>query len=80
MPNLWRHSKDWVLKVSDVVHGKKRGRKSKGDSWWWNKVVKAAISQKTDAHMVMYRNGTEENKNRHKSLKNKAKKSNERKG
>ena len=32
-PNLWGHFKDGVLKACDVVCGKKRGRRNKGDTW-----------------------------------------------
>ena len=53
----------------------KEGRKSKGDTWWWNKAVKEAVSRKKDAHKAMCQNSTEENKRRYKSMKNKAKKS-----
>ena len=34
-PNLWRYFKDGVLKACGEVSGKKRGRTSKGDTWWW---------------------------------------------
>ena len=33
-PNLWGHFKGEVLKACDEVCGKKRGRRSKGDTWW----------------------------------------------
>ena len=36
LPNLWRHFKDWILKVCDEVCGKRRRRRSMGDAWWWN--------------------------------------------
>ena len=42
-PNLWGHFKDRVLKACDEVCGKKRGRRSKGDTWQWNEEVKDAI-------------------------------------
>ena len=47
------------------------GRKSKGETWWWNEEVKEAVSRKKDVHRAMC---TEENKRRCKSMKNKAKK------
>ena len=50
---------------------KKRGR-SKGDTWWWNEDVKEAVSRKKEAHKAMCQNSAEENKWRHKSMKNKA--------
>ena len=49
-------------------------KRSKGDAWWWNEEVKAAISSKKDAHKVMCQNSTEENKRRYKGMKTKAKK------
>ena len=65
---------DGVIKACDEVCGKKRGRRSKGDTWWWNKEVKEAVSRKKEAHKAMCQNSSEENKRRYKSMKNKAKK------
>ena len=48
--------------------------RSKGDIWRWNKEVKQAASRKKDAHKAMSQNETEENKRRHKGMKNEAKK------
>ena len=45
-PNLWGHAKDGVLKTCDKVCGKKRLRRNKGDTWWWNEEVKEAVSRK----------------------------------
>ena len=70
---MWRHFKDGALKACDEVCGKKRGRRSKGDNWWWKKEVKEAVSRKKDAHKAMCQDNTDKNK-RHKSMKNKAKK------
>ena len=50
------------------------GRRSKGDTWWWNEEVKEAVSIKKEAHKAMCQNSTEENKRRYKSMKNNAKK------
>ena len=50
------------------------GKKSKGDTWWWNEQVYEAVSRNKDAHKVMCWNSTEENKGRDKSMKNKARK------
>ena len=72
-PNLWGYFKDVVLKACDDVCGKKRGRRSEGDTWWWNEEVKDAISLKKEAHKAMCQNSTQENK-RHKSMTNKANK------
>ena len=44
---------DGVLKECDEVCGKKRGRRSKGDTWWWNEEVKEAVSRKKEAHKTM---------------------------
>ena len=68
------HFKDGVLKACDEVCGKKRGRRSKGDTWWWNEEVKEAVSRKKEAHKAMCQNRTEENKRMYKSMKNKANK------
>ena len=71
-PNLCGHFKDGVLEACDEVCGKKRGRRSKGDTWSWNEEVNEAVSRKKEAHKAMCQNSTEENKRRHKSMKNKA--------
>ena len=34
--------------------GMKMGRRSKGDTWWWNEDVKEALSWKKDAHKAMF--------------------------
>ena len=61
--------------------GKKRGRRSKGDTWWLNKDMKEAVlrkkeavSRNMEAHKAICLNRTEENKWRFKSMKNKASK------
>ena len=54
--------------------GKKRGRRSKGDTWRWNEWVKEEVSRKKDEHRTMCRHSTEENKRRYKGMKNKARK------
>ena len=64
-PNLWGHFKDGVVKVCDEVCGKKSGRRSKGDTLWWNEEVKEAVSRKKVTHKAMCQNSTEENKRRH---------------
>ena len=43
---MWGHFEDEVLKACDEVCGKKRDRRSKGDTWWWNEEVKEAVSGK----------------------------------
>ena len=42
-----------MLKTCDEVCGKKRGRRSKGDTRWWNEEVKESISIKKEAHKAM---------------------------
>ena len=36
------------LKACDEVCGKNSGRRSKGDTWWWNEEVKEAVSRKKE--------------------------------
>ena len=74
LPNLWGNFKDGVLKARGEVFGKKSGRRSIGDMWWWNKVVKEAIPRKKEAHKVMCHSSAEKNKRRYESMKNKAEK------
>ena len=57
--SLLGHFKDGVLEACDEVCGNKRGRRSKGDTWWWNEEVKEAVSRKKDAHKAMCQNSTE---------------------
>ena len=64
------HFKYWVLEVC----GRKMGRKSKGDTLWWNEEVKKAVPMKKDAHKAMCWNNTVENMRRYEGMKNKAKK------
>ena len=52
--------------------GKKSGSRSKGDACWWNEDVKKEISRMKNAHKAVCRNSTVENKNKYKSMKNKA--------
>ena len=72
-PNLLGHFKDGILKACDEVCGNKRGRRSKGDTRWWNDEVKKAASRKKNSRKMICQNSTEENNRRHKSMKNKAK-------
>ena len=71
---MWGHFKEGVLKACDEVYGKTMGRRNKRHTWWWNEEVKDAVSGKKEVHKAMCQNRTEENKRRHESLKNKAKK------
>ena len=71
---MWGHFKDEVLEACDEVCGEKRGRRSKGNTWWWNEEVKKAVSRNKEAHKAMCQNSTEENKGMYKSMKNKARK------
>ena len=57
MPNLWEHFKDGVLKACDEVCWKKR--RSKGDTLWWKKEVKEAVSRKIEAHKAMCQNSND---------------------
>ena len=72
VPNLWRHFKDGGLEACGEVCWKKRWGRSKGDAWWWNEEVKAAVTRKKNTHKATCQNNTEENKRRYKSMKNKA--------
>ena len=54
--------------------GKKRERRGKRNTWWWNEKVKEAVSWKKDAHKAICQDNTEENKRRYKGMKNKTNK------
>ena len=71
-PNLWGHFMNGVLESGDEVCWKIFGRKSKGDSCWWNEDVKEVVSGKKEEHKAMCQNSTEENKRRYNGMKNKA--------
>ena len=62
-PNLLGHFKYGILETCDKVCWKKRGWKSKGDTWWYDEEVKDAVLRKKDADKTMCQNSTEENKN-----------------
>ena len=64
---MWGHFKERALRSCDEVCGR-----SRGDTGWWNEENEAA-TRKKEAHKAMCLNRTEENKRRHKSMKNKAK-------
>ena len=49
MQNLWGYFKDDVLMACGEVCVKRRGGRSKGDTWWWNEEVREAVSRKKDA-------------------------------
>ena len=70
MPNLWGCFKDLVIGACSEVCGKKRGLRSKGDTWWWNEEVKEVVLQ-MKAHREMCQNSIVENKWRYKDMKNK---------
>ena len=53
---------------------RKRGRRSKGDTWLWNEEVKEAVSKQKDTHKAMCQNSTEENKSWYIIMKNKGNK------
>ena len=72
MQNLCGHFKDEAIKACEEVCWKKRGRRSRGDTWRWNEEVNEAVSRKK--HTGQCVNPEEENKRRYKSIRNKAKK------
>ena len=49
-PNLCGHFKDGVLMLCDEVCGKKRGRRCKGDTCWWNEKVNKAFYGEKKKH------------------------------
>ena len=72
--DLWKCFKEGVLKACDEVCGKKKGRRDRGDTWWWNEEVKEAIARKKEVYKELCKDRTEENKARYKTMKNRAKK------
>ena len=71
---MWGHFKDRILEACDEVCCRKRRRRSKGDTWFWNEEVKEAVLGKKEAHKALCHTITEENKRRYEIMKNKAKK------
>ena len=69
-PDLWRTSKDGVLKTCDEVGGKKKSRRDQGDMWWWNEEVKNTIGRKKVAFKELCRFPSEQNKTQYKRLRN----------
>ena len=72
-PDVWKSFKEGVLRACDEVCGKSKGRRDRGDTWWWNEEVKEAIANKKAAHKEMCKNRTEENKARYVRMRNRAK-------
>ena len=76
---MWKHFEDGAILSCGVVCGKKRSRRSNGDTGWWNEEVKETsrkikeLSREKDAHKALCRNSTEENKNRNEGIKSTAK-------
>ena len=64
VPISWCHFNDGVLAACDEVCWKKR--RSKGDTWCWNKEVKEAVLRKKEANMAICQNSIEENKRKYK--------------
>ena len=57
--------RDGISKACDEVCGKKRGKRSKGDTLWWKEEMRQAVSRNKDAHKAMCRNSTGVNKRRY---------------
>ena len=73
-PDMWSSFKEGVLKACEEVCGKKKGRRDRGDTWWWNEEVKEVIGKKKEAYKIWCKDRSEGNKARYKSMKNRAKK------
>ena len=50
--DIWKCLKESVLKACDEVCGKKKGRRDRGNTWWWNEDVKDAIARKKDERVM----------------------------
>lgn len=72
--DLWGCYKEGLLQACDEICGKKKGRRDRRDTGWWNEEVKEAIARKKEAYKEMRKNGTEESKVKYKRLKKQAKK------
>ena len=70
-PNLRGSFKNVVSEVCAEECGKKKVRRSKCDTWWWNDWLKEAVSRRKGGHKAICGNRSEEIKSRNKSLKNK---------
>ena len=69
-PDLWKTFKDGVLKTCNVVYGKKKSRRDRGDMWWWNKEIKDVIARKKVTFEELRRFPSKENKTQYKCLRN----------
>ena len=63
-----------MLQACDEVCEKMKGRRNRGNTWWWNEQVKEVIQHKKAAYKKMRKNRSEENKARYKNIKNQTKK------
>ena len=73
-PNLWNTFRNSMLEACDEVCENRKGRRNRGDTWWWNEDVKEAIQQKKVAYKKMCKNPWKENKAKYKYIKNRTKK------
>ena len=72
--DLWAAYREGTLKACDEVCGKIKGRRDRGNTWWWNEEVKDAIKIKKKAFSEWCKNRSEENKDSYKKQKNRTKK------
>lgn len=72
--DIWKSFKEGVLQACDETCGTKRGRKSKGDTWWWNEEVKDVVLKKKTAFKAFCVNRCEVTRAYYKSMKRQAKK------
>ena len=56
------------------VYGKKKCRRNRGDTWWWNEEVKDIIARKKAALKELCRFPLKENKTKYKRIRNQTRK------
>ena len=74
-PDLWKTSRDGVLKACDELCGKKKSRRDQGDMRWWNEEIKFdTITRKKAAFKELCRFPSEQNKTQYKRIRNQTRK------
>jgi len=73
-PNLWRSFKGGILKACDEICGVIPTRQNRGNTWWWNDEVNAAIAKNKVAFQNVCKNRSAENLAKYKYMRNQTRK------
>ena len=72
--DLWGSFEDGVLETCKVLCGKRKQRRERGSTRWWNEEVQEAINRKKNRFRKMCKMQSEENKDNYKRKRNQIRK------